>query len=73
MYNEGISLAGDMLDTGIGYGIIQKNGNSYSYGEEKLGVGRENAKTYLKDNPKMMKQIKKEIWQQVKASPPEKQ
>jgi len=73
MYNEGISLAGDLLDTGIGYGIIQKSGNSYSYGEEKLGVGRENAKIYLKENPKMMKKIKKEIWQQAKANPPEEQ
>ena len=73
MYNEGISLSGDLLDTGIAYGIVQKNGNSYSYGEEKLGVGRENAKAYLKENPKMMKQIKKEVWQQVKAAPPEEQ
>ncbi|NIP32861.1 recombinase RecA [Candidatus Saccharibacteria bacterium] len=71
MYNEGISLAGDLLDTGIGYGIIQKSGNSYSYTEEKLGVGRENAKQYLKENPKMMNRIKKEIWQEVKAKAPD--
>lgn len=71
MYNEGISLAGDLLDTGIAYGVIGKNGNSYSYGEEKLGVGRETAKTYLKENPKMMGQIKKEIWQEAKAKVPD--
>ena len=71
MYNEGISLAGDLLDTGIAYGVINKNGNSYSYGEEKLGVGRETAKGYLKENPKMMNQIKKEIWQEAKAKAPD--
>jgi recombination protein RecA len=71
MYNEGISLAGDLLDTGIGFDIIQKSGNSYSYAEEKLGVGRENAKQYLKENPKMLNRIKKEIWQKVKAKVPE--
>lgn len=71
MYNEGISLAGDLLDTGIAYGILQKSGNSYSYGDEKLGVGRENAKNYLRENPKMMRQIKKEVWQAIKAKSPD--
>jgi recombination protein RecA len=71
MYNEGISLAGDLLDTGLAHNVIDKSGNSYSYGEEKLGVGRENAKAYLRENPKILKQIRKEIWQQVKAKPPE--
>ncbi|PLX26398.1 recombinase RecA, partial [Candidatus Parcubacteria bacterium] len=47
MYNEGISVSGDLLDTGIEHKIINKSGNSYSYGEEKFGVGREKAKLYL--------------------------
>ncbi len=67
MYNEGISLAGDLIDTGLVHEVISKAGNSYSYGEEKLGVGRENAKTYLKENPKLIKKIKKEIWDTVKG------
>jgi len=61
MYNEGISLAGDMLDTGVLHEVISKNGNSYTYGAEKLGVGRENAKTFLRENPKLMKQIRAEV------------
>lgn len=61
MYNEGISLAGDLLDTGTEYGIIKKAGNSYSYGEEKLGVGRENAKNGLKEHPEMMKEIREKV------------
>ncbi len=66
MYNEGISIAGDAIDTGIEYGIVKKSGNSYSYGEEKLGVGRENAKQYLRENKKLIKEIKKKVWAAVR-------
>jgi len=66
MYNEGISVSGDLIDTGIEYKVVNKSGNSYSYKEEKFGVGREKAKTYLRENPKLMKQIEKDIWAAVK-------
>ncbi|MFH0856715.1 MAG: recombinase RecA [bacterium] len=65
MYNEGISIAGDVIDTGVEKGVIKKNGNSYSFGEEKLGVGRENAKKFLKENQKLMDKIKQEIIKKV--------
>lgn len=65
MYNEGISLSGDILDTGIKHKVIQKSGNSYSYGETKMGVGREKVKLFLKENPKLMKDIEKQIWEVV--------
>jgi len=65
MYNEGISRSGDLLDTGVKYGVIDKAGNSYSFKEEKLGVGREKAKQFLKDNPKLFKQIMKEMFEKV--------
>lgn len=58
MYNEGISLAGDLLDTATELGIIKKSGHSYSYGEEKLGLGRENAKNGLKERPDMLRDIR---------------
>ena len=67
MYNEGISLSGDLLDTGVNYGVIKKSGNSYSYKEEKLGVGRENAKKYIKDSPKLMSELRKSIMAEVKS------
>jgi recombination protein RecA len=67
MYNEGISIAGDLLDVGVPTGVIGKSGNSYSFGEEKLGLGRENAKQYLKDHPKMMKEIRKAIEKKVES------
>jgi recombination protein RecA len=66
MYNEGISRAGDMIDTGVEWGVIKKSGNSYAYGEEKLGVGRENAKTFLRQNIKLMDKIYKAVWEAVK-------
>ncbi|MAF25976.1 recombinase RecA [bacterium] len=62
MYNEGISIAGDAIDLGVEHGVVRKSGSSYSYGEEKLGLGRERAKMYLKENPKILKQIKDQIW-----------
>lgn len=68
MYNEGISLAGDILDTGLSFGVITKSGNSYAYGETKLGVGRENAKSFLRADRKLMKEIRKKIWQQYKSA-----
>lgn len=66
MYNEGISRAGDMIDTGVEWGVIKKSGNTYSFGEEKLGVGRENAKLYLRQNAKLMDKIYKAVWDAVK-------
>ncbi len=58
MYNEGISVAGDMLDLGVVVGSLDKRGNSYAYGEEKLGVGREVAKQYLRDHPDTMDRLR---------------
>lgn len=61
MYNEGISKSGDLLDTGVKFEVIKKAGNSYSYGEEKMGVGREKAKVFLNENPKVATKIYKEV------------
>lgn len=60
LFNEGISLAGEILDIGVERGIIKKSGAFYSYGETKLGQGRENAREFLKENAKLMKEIEKE-------------
>jgi len=77
MYNEGISVAGDLLDTGVLHKVVDKSGNSYGFpagggsasggGETKLGVGREKAKEYLKDHPALMRQIKDKVWEAVRA------
>ncbi len=66
MYNEGISLSGDVLDIGSQHEVITKRGNSYSYKEEKLGVGRESAKATLKANRKLLDTIVKDVHKVVK-------
>lgn len=68
MYNEGISIAGDVLDTGVLKGIIEKSGNSYLYGGTKLGVGREAAKAGLKEHPEIMKEIREKALEAAKAA-----
>jgi recombination protein RecA len=50
MYGEGISKSGELLDLGIAGGVIEKSGSWFSYGEHRIGQGRENAKTFLKEN-----------------------
>lgn len=66
MYNEGISLAGDLIDLGLQYEVLTKSGNTVSMGETKLGVGREQAKQFLRDNPKIGEEIRKAVWAKVK-------
>ena len=57
MYNEGIAKVGDILDLGVKIDLITKRGSFYSYGETRLGQGRENAKNYLRENPDMASEI----------------
>lgn len=57
MYGEGISREGEILDMGSELDIVQKSGSWYSYNEERLGQGRENAKIYLKENPELRNEI----------------
>jgi recombination protein RecA len=61
MYNEGISLSGDILDTGQEYGVVKRSGNSYTYEGEKLGLGRENAKNALRERPSIMQEIREKV------------
>ena len=68
MYNEGISMSGDLLDTGVTMGVVTKSGNSYSYEQEKFGVGRETAKSYLREHPELMETIRAQVWEKFKAS-----
>lgn len=67
MYNEGISVSGDVIDLGVSKGVIKKSGNAYGYKDVKLGLGREKAKAALRENPKLMSEIRKKIWEEVKG------
>jgi recombination protein RecA len=68
MYNEGISVSGDLVDLGTETGVLAKSGNSYAFGETKLGVGRENAKQFLRENPKVMKDLRAAVWKSVREA-----
>ncbi|MFP7736511.1 recombinase RecA [Priestia aryabhattai] len=61
MYGEGISKEGEILDIGSEVDIVQKSGSWFSYNEERLGQGRENAKVFLKENPEIREEIRKSI------------
>jgi recombination protein RecA len=60
-YNEGISHAGDILNVALAKNLIKRSGSWYSYNKKKLGQGKPNARDFLKENPKLMKEIKKAI------------
>jgi recombination protein RecA len=57
LYGEGISVEGDLVDLGAEKGIIEKSGAWFSFGGERIGQGRENAKQFLRDNPDVRKKI----------------
>jgi len=61
MYGQGISREGDLLDQASERNIVEKSGTWFSYGGERLGQGRENAKTFLKDNPKIANAIEEKL------------
>ncbi|MHB1296801.1 MAG: recombinase RecA [Anaerolineae bacterium] len=61
MFDRGISKEGSILDVGVESGNIEKRGSFYSYGEQRLGQGRENAKVYLRDHPELATQIESDI------------
>ena len=67
MYNEGISITGDVLDLGSAVGVVSKKGNSYSFGDEKFGVGREVAKRYLREHLDILETLKGEVKAKVAA------
>ncbi len=61
MYGEGISRQGDLLDVGVGAGIIDKSGAWYSYNGERIGQGRENVKKFLRDNPDLFATVEARV------------
>lgn len=67
-YNEGVSRASEAINLGSKLGVITKSGSSFVYNGEKIGVGMEKAKEFLKANPKILKEIQKEITEKYNAS-----
>ena len=61
MYGEGISKTGELVDIGVKAGVVEKSGSWYSYGDERIGQGRENAKLFLKQNPAVAQEIEDKL------------
>jgi recombination protein RecA len=61
MYGEGVSKVGEILDLGVKAGVVEKSGAWFSYDSIRIGQGRENSKTYLKENPEIMTRIEAAI------------
>ena len=61
MFNEGISLSGDLVDLAVADNIIKKSGAWFSYGDVRLGQGRENAKQFLRDNTDLFAEIRAKV------------
>ena len=66
LYDEGISRSGDLIDVGTQTGLLQKVGTWLSYGEVKLGQGRENARAYLKENPQLLSELETKLRETVR-------
>jgi len=69
MYNKGISFEGDLLDLAAKYNVARKAGAFYSYGDVKLGQGRENSKSFLMENEKVLRAIEKDVKTLIYGSP----
>ena len=68
MYGEGISKTGEIIDLGVEYNIIKKSGSWFSYGETKLGQGRESVKSVIKDNPELAQELESKILEHVSST-----
>jgi recombination protein RecA len=68
LYNEGISKEGDILDLGVEQGVVEKRGSFYSYNEQRIGQGRENARLYLVENPDLATELEEQILAAMRAS-----
>jgi len=62
IYNEGISREGDLLDLGVEDGVVEKSGSWYSYGDERIGQGRENARRFLKEHPDVCNRLTEQVY-----------
>ncbi len=61
LYNEGISKEGELIDIGVAQDIVEKSGAWFSYGKERIGQGKDNARQFLREHPEMANEIEQKI------------
>jgi recombination protein RecA len=69
MYGKGISREGGLIDVGVEAGLVRKSGAWYTYDGDQLGQGKENARTFLKDNPDLANELEKKILEKLGVGP----
>ena len=69
MYGAGVSKTGEIIDLGVDQGIIKKSGSWFSYGDTKLGQGRDAVKGLLEDNPELMEELENNIKEAIQPTP----
>ena len=69
LYGQGISREGELIDMGVNEKLVDKAGAWYSYGEERIGQGKENARQYLKDNPELASRLEAQIRERLMPKP----
>jgi recombination protein RecA len=69
MYGEGISQTGELIDIGVEENIVEKSGSWFSFGNERIGQGRENAKQYLLENPLVFKELQARVREKFGLAP----
>lgn len=67
LFSEGISRSANIVELGIQYQIIEKSGTWLAYNNEKLGQGKDAARMFLKENPKLLEEIEKKVWEKIEA------
>ena len=60
---------GELVDLGVKAGLVEKSGSWFSYGDQRIGQGRENAKNFLRENPDLSAQLEREIWRRPASCP----
>ena len=65
MYGEGVSKTGEILDTAVDMGVVKKSGSWFSYGETKLGQGRDGVRDLLKDNPELAEELENKVKEEI--------
>jgi recombination protein RecA len=68
LYGEGISREGDLLDLAVEKNIVEKSGAWFSYGKERIGQGRENARVFLREHPEMVSEIEIKLKSEIAAT-----
>ncbi|MHC4982615.1 MAG: recombinase RecA [Planctomycetota bacterium] len=69
MFSDGISIAGDLIDVGIEHGVVSKQGSWFSYGDVRLGQGRLNAVSFLRENPDLMEELRQAVLEKTAPQP----